>query len=472
MSADDLPVVVLGAGPAGLGAAWQLARRGRFDVMVLERQSVVGGNAGSFEIDGMRVDYGSHRLHPACSPEILSDIRRMLGSTLLDRPRHGRIRLLGRWLHFPLKPLDLARRVPPSFLAGVTLDALVRKTGSASGDSFASVLERYLGATICRDFYFPYASKIWGVPPTELDAEQARRRVSTRSLGKMIRKVLNAVPGLAPKGTGTFFYPRGGFGAISEAYLEAARAAGAKIQLETTVDRIDRVENRVVSVTATDAGGQRRCPARYIISTIPLTSLVRAISPPAPADVLDAAGRLRYRAMILIYLVLDTDRFTEYDAHYFPGPEIAVTRVSEPKNYGLTGPSGTTVLCAELPCNTSDPVWSLPELALRDLVCDALDRAQLPIRAPIRRVVTRWLSHAYPIYLRGYRAHFDLLDTWIDRLEGVVTLGRQGLFAHDNTHHTLAMAYAAAECLDDGGTFDGSRWRAHRQTFETHVVED
>jgi protoporphyrinogen oxidase len=225
-------------------------------------------------------------------------------------------------------------------------------------------------------------------------------------------------------------------------------------------------------VTATDASGERRYPARQIISTIPLPSLVRSISPPAPADVLDAAGRLRYRAMILIYLVLETDRFTEYDAHYFPGPEIAITRVSEPKHYGLAGPSGTTVLCAELPCSTSEPVWSLGEPALRDLVCDALIRADLPIRAPIRRVVTRRLSHAYPIYLRGYRAQFDLLDAWIDQLEGIVTLGRQGLFAHDNTHHTLAMAYAAAECLDDGGTLDRARWRDHRRDFEAHVVED
>ena len=106
------PVVVLGAGPAGLGLAFKLARRGTFDVTVVERSAVVGGNAGSFEIDGLRVDYGSHRLHPACPPEVMSDIRALVGDDLLDRPRHGRILLSGRWVHFPLKPFDLARSLP------------------------------------------------------------------------------------------------------------------------------------------------------------------------------------------------------------------------------------------------------------------------------------------------------------------------------------------------------------------------
>src|SRR6478672_5158802 len=112
-------IIILGAGPAGVGAAWQLTRQEKAEVTVLEQRDVVGGNAGSFELAGMRVDYGSHRLHPACDPEILRDIRTLLGNDLLDRLRHGRIRLCGRWIHFPLKPSDLALGLPPSFSFGV-----------------------------------------------------------------------------------------------------------------------------------------------------------------------------------------------------------------------------------------------------------------------------------------------------------------------------------------------------------------
>jgi len=198
-------VLVLGAGPAGLGAAWKLARRDDLDVTVLERNDRVGGNAGSFELGGMRVDYGSHRLHPACPPAILDDIRSFLGEDLLQRPRHGRIRLGGRWIHFPLEPLDLAFNLPPQFTLGVLRDALLKPFRRSSDEHFAGVLREGLGPTICDHFYFPYAQKIWGLAPEEIDAEQARRRVSAGSLGKAVRKVLGALPGLRKPDAGTFF---------------------------------------------------------------------------------------------------------------------------------------------------------------------------------------------------------------------------------------------------------------------------
>src|SRR5215471_6450782 len=206
------PIAILGAGPAGLGLAFQLTRRRNFAVTVLERGETVGGNAGSFQLCGMLLDYGSHRLHPSCAPEILDDLKSMLGPELLDRPRHGRIRLRNKWVHFPLKPADLAAHLPPSFLAGVASDSLFKIVRRPQGDTFASVLEAGLGRTICRDFYFPYARKIWGEDPGLLDGEQARRRVSAGSLAKMIQKVLRAVPGFKRPGGGRFYYPRNGFG--------------------------------------------------------------------------------------------------------------------------------------------------------------------------------------------------------------------------------------------------------------------
>ncbi len=179
--ADGRPhVVILGAGPAGLGAAFQLTRKGAAWVTVLEAADRVGGNAGSFELDGVHVDFGSHRLHPACDPDILRDLRGLLGEDLLDRPRHGRIRLQGRWIHFPLNPVDLLLRLPKDFALGVLAD-IARKAWprrKSGEETFATVLERGLGRTICREFYFPYARKLWGLAPEDLGVTQARRRVS------------------------------------------------------------------------------------------------------------------------------------------------------------------------------------------------------------------------------------------------------------------------------------------------------
>jgi protoporphyrinogen oxidase len=470
---NKLPIVVAGAGPAGLGGAFQLARRQCFDVTVVERESAIGGNAGSFEMGGLRVDFGSHRLHPTCAQPIMADIRAMLGDGLLDRPRHGRIRLQGRWVHFPLKPADLVMHLPLSFGAGVVGDSLGKMARRMQPlETFEGVLEHGLGRTICRNFYFPYAKKIWGLPPVELDAEQARRRVAAGSLGKMVRKVMNAVPGFKKPGAGRFYYPRNGFGAISEAYYEAAAAAGARVMLGAQLTGIELTERDGIRVSVIGSAGEEVLPARQVLSTIPVSILARTIRPAAPTAVLEAAASLRFRSMILIYLVLGTEQFTEFDAHYFPDAEIAITRLSEPKNYGLAKLRGSTVLCAELPCFQTDAVWRASDADLARLVTEALAKSGIPVQAKVLEVGTRRLPQAYPLYTREYRQHFDRVDGWLNGLDGILTFGRQGLFAHDNTHHALAMAYAVSDCLDDAGKLDRIRWQEHRQEFQKHVVED
>ncbi|MDQ3697857.1 MAG: FAD-dependent oxidoreductase [Gemmatimonadota bacterium] len=487
-------VVVLGAGPAGVGAAYQLRRTDapgavapRARVTVIEQNPVVGGNAGSFEAGGQRLDYGSHRLHPACDAEILGDIRRLLGGDLLDRPRHGRIHLRGKLIHFPLKPVDLLLRLDKGFAVG-TLRDMVRKAIAkpSEGDTFASVLWANLGPTICRDFYFPYARKIWGRDPEELSGIQARRRVSAGSFGKLVKKVLTAVPGLRPPGAGRFFYPRRGFGQISEAYADAATREGAQLMLGWRVTRLQLCDPpdgkwQVTAERRAPGDGRdgndspietRTLAADYVWSTIPISVLARVVYPPSPPEVREAAGEITYRGMILVYLELDADRFTEYDAHYFPAADIAITRLSEPKNYAaLEEPRGRTTLCAELPCAVGDEHWRMSDDELGRLVADDLAAAGLPLmRRPVA-VRTRRLGQAYPIYLTGYERPFGVLDRWAESLPRLLTYGRQGLFAHDNTHHALYMAYRAADCLTTTG-FDDDKWAEYRQVFATHVVED
>ena len=154
-----------------------------------------------------------------------------------------------------------------------------------------------------------------------------------------------------------------------------------------------------------------------------------------------------------------------------PRLPLSVARITSAHS-ASSEPRGVTVLCAELPCSTTDTEWSLPDDELGELVKDCLDRAGLPVTAKVREVASRRLAQAYPIYTQGYERHFNTLDAWADDLPGVLTFGRQGLFAHDNTHHALAMANGAVDCLDPTGTFDHVKWQRYRKQFESHVVED
>jgi protoporphyrinogen oxidase len=456
-------VVVLGAGPAGVAAAWRAARKGAA-VVVLERAAVPGGAAGSFEVGRLRVDHGSHRLHGATDPAILADLRTLLGDQLQERVRNGRIRLGGRWIAFPLRTADLVRHLPPGIAAGAAFDAVTAPLRRARRDSFDQIVKAGLGPTMWRRFYEPYARKIWGVDPAELAGEQARRRISANSPAKILRRVLTG----QREGPSTFFYPSSGFGTITERLAQAATEAGVTFRFGATVEQV-HLDDAGAQVLLADGTAVR---GRRVWSTLPLTLLATMTQPGPPAEVLAAAAALRFRAMVLVYLVLDVDRWTPYDAHYLPEPTTPVTRVSEPKNYrDGDDPIGRTVLCAEIPCDVADKIWTAEPSALGTLVADGLAELGLPRPAPVE-VVVRRLGHAYPIYTADYERHFTALDAWAAAQPQLLTFGRQGLFAHDNTHHAFAMAWAAAEALQPDGGFDTAAWAAARQRFTAHVVED
>jgi protoporphyrinogen oxidase len=463
--ADPADLIVLGAGPAGVGAAYRTARAGH-RVVVLERAPGPGGAAASFELDGIRVDHGSHRLHPAIEPRILGDLQGLLGDELQRRPRNGRIYLDGRWIRFPLKPADLARRLPPSFAAGAAADAATAWARRPRADTFAETLRAGLGPTMCRRFYFPYARKLWGLDPSELAGEQARRRVSAGSPGRLLARVAR---GAGRSGGPWFWYPRHGFGTICERLAAAAAEAGAELRYRTAAER---VELGPEGATVTLAGGGT-LQARRVWSTVPLPTLARMTSPAPPPAVLAAAGELGFRAMVLVYLVLDGGRYSPYDAHYLPDPGTPVTRVSEPANYrDGDDPPARTVLCAELPCSRDGELWRAGNDRLAGLVRAALRDRGLPDPGPVRRVAVRRLPNVYPVYRVGYATPFQALDAWAAAQPALLSFGRLGLFVHDNTHHALAMAWAAADALSPDGTFDHAAWSTAREGFTSHVVED
>ena len=178
-------VAILGGGPAGVGLARQIVAghqsgSGSFEVELFEANPAVGGLSASFSVEGVVFDHGSHRLHPSIDPEILEVLQGLMPGVLQRRPRHGRIVLGGRFIGFPLRPLDAALGLPWRIKCGLLRDMFVRPRHAAA-DSFAATLESQLGPTLCREFYFPMARKLWGREPGEIDAEQARRRVSVRS---------------------------------------------------------------------------------------------------------------------------------------------------------------------------------------------------------------------------------------------------------------------------------------------------
>jgi protoporphyrinogen oxidase len=326
--------------------------------------------------------------------------------------------------------------------------------------TFVDVLRAFLGPTMTERFYAPYVEKLFGAPASELSGELARRRVGTRSARDLVRRVVRPAPE-----RGVFYYPRRGYGQISESLAEAAVEAGAHLELGREVVSV-RVVGDELAVGTRDGD----LGARNVWSTLPLPLLAQLGHAPEP--VLAAARTLETRALVLVYLVLATPQWTPFDAHYFPEPQVPMVRISEPKNYRTNrdDPHDVTVLCAEIPCSVGDDVWNAGSDALGARLVDALSRSELPAAAPLHVEVKR-VPRAYPVYRVGYEGAFEAVDEWATQVPGLLHFGRQGLFAHDNTHHALAMAWAAAGAYS-GGTVDAQIWSTARRQFATHVVED
>ena len=493
-------IVVVGAGPAGLMAALRVARAGH-DCTLLEAAERVGGMSGSFKVAGQSVDYGSHRLHAAAPDRTLELLRALVGDDLQTRPRNGRIRLRDRWVAFPLRSVDMLANLPLSFTARAALDTAtgpMRRLagGESAGVSFESEIRRTLGPAVAREFYSPYARKLYGVSADRLDVELARRRVSASGVGAILRRLAGGKN--AP--SRWFLYPRHGYGQISDALAGAASEAGVNIRLRSPVSAVNpgadgvtlsfasgevmaAVERESIkadaAVTVADAEvmaavERESIKADLVFSTMPSPMLARILRPAPDLEVTEALDRCRMRAMLLVYLVLDRPQYTSFDAHYLPGLDARVSRLSEPKNYrDGDDPADRTVLCAEIPCWRDDELWNSSNRRLGDIAAADLVSVGLPAPSPVA-VEVRRLPSVYPVYETASADARATVRDWTRVLarDRVVLLGRQGLSVPDNIHHVLAMGDAAAASVRGDGTLDVASWHRYLDGFSGHVVQD
>lgn len=456
-------VIVVGAGAAGLAAAWRAARRG-FKVTLLERSEHVGGMAASFDVAGIQVDQGSHRLDIRTPHWLLGDVRGMLGEELQMRWRTSRIRIGDQWLDHPLRADDVARHLDRRLLAKITKDAMASPLRRAREETYADVMRARVGPTLYEAVYSPFAQKIWGRSGDRLSAVLAGRQADQLRVGKTVGRMLVRA-GRRPTPTaiaGGYYYPRRGFGQLFDALGNAAVDAGVNVQLEAEVDRV-RVFEDEVRVSTQDGD---EVTGSLVLSTLPLPVLARLARPAPSLESMEAAARLRYRAMLLVYVVHEGGRWTEFDTFDIPDPRTPVSRISEPTNYrdNPDDPVDRSVLCVEIPCSMTDEVWGLSDEALGDLVDETLGMCGLPAMNRIH-VESRRLAQVYPIHRAGNESDLLDVDSWSRTIRRVVTLGRQGLFVLDNVDQALAMAYDAVESIRDDGSFDRYAWSVARERY-------
>jgi protoporphyrinogen oxidase len=458
-------VVVIGAGPAGLTAAYELARHG-VPSTVLEGDDVVGGISRTVQRDGWRFDIGGHRFFTKVQRvedfwhEILAD------DEFLLRPRSSRIYYRGKFFDYPIGVMNVLRNIGP-------VEA-VRCVGSYVWIKVRPLkevrtLEDYVvanyGWRLYHHFFETYSTKVWGCPPSEIGADWGAQRIKGMSLWSAVWEPLRArfagrradkskqVTSLIDR----FQYPKYGPGMMWERCRDLVEAAGTKVMMESPVVRIRHEGGLAVAVVAETDGVTTEYPADHVISSMPFPALLRAMDPPVPAEAVQAADDLHFRDFLSVALVVPADKVAWTDNWiYIHAPEVKTMRV---QNFGSWSPymvdEGHNVLGLEYTVTEGDEWWAARDEDLIEKGKAELATMGLMNASDVEAGYVVRMPKAYPVYDDSYAANVEVLRTWLTaNAPNVHPVGRNGMHRYNNQDHSMYTAMLSVENIVAGTRHD------------------
>ncbi|HUP02228.1 MAG TPA: NAD(P)/FAD-dependent oxidoreductase [Gemmatimonadota bacterium] len=442
--------VVIGAGPAGLTAAYELAEHG-LPAIILEKDDQVGGIARTVSYRGYRFDIGGHRFFTKV-PLIEKLWKEMLGEDLLLRPRLSRIYYRDRFFDYPLKPLNALRGLGALEAMRILASyARARLFPIAEERSFEHWVTNRFGRRLFEIFFRTYTEKVWGIPCSEIGAEWAAQRIKNLDLKEAVKRALlgtaSGRDGVIATLIDQFRYPRLGPGMMWDRWQARLADRGIETLLGADVIQLRHVDGRVVeAVVQRRGGGRERIVGDQFISTMPLRDLVRALEPPPPESVRLAAERLRYRDFLTVVLIVDEADLFPDNWIYIHSPDVRVGRVQNFKNWSpemVPDPTRTS-LGLEYFVQEGDEMWSLPdseliELGALEMVALGLIRAGTVLDGTVVR-----MRNAYPVYDPHYQETLSRIRDFASGMKNLQLVGRNGQHRYNNQDHSMLTGIYAA----------------------------
>ena len=447
-------VVIIGAGPAGLTAAYLLAKKG-VRATVLEADDVVGGISRTAQYKGFRFDIGGHRFFTKIEP-VQAMWEEVLGDEFISVPRLSRIYYNGRFFDYPLKAGNALRGLGVGNAIMILLSYMKwRAFPHRVEENFEQWVTNRFGQRLYEIFFKTYTEKVWGIPCTEIRAEWAAQRIQGLSLA---RAILNATS-LNRRSTAIksliheFRYPRLGPGQMWEMCRDRLVAMGGTVLMQHAMTRIELVDGRATAVIAAAPEGERRFEADHILSTTSVRSLIRALEPhasttagsPVPDAVRQAADGLKYRDFVVVALVLKREHLFPDNWIYIHSPGVKIGRIQNFNNWSkaMVPEPGMTCLGLEYFCFEGDGTWVKPDATLIAEAARDLERLGLASASDVVDGTVIRMPKAYPIYDAAYRAHLETVRRFIDPIPNLHTVGRNGMHKYNNQDHSMLTAMMA-----------------------------
>jgi protoporphyrinogen oxidase len=463
--------LVLGAGPAGLTAGYLLGKAGR-DVIVFESEGQVGGLAKTVEIDGYRFDLGGHRFFTK-SVEVDALWHQILGEEFLLRPRMSRIFWNGRYLDYPLRGPDVVRKLGPVELTRCVASYLrAASRRNKRDESLEDWVSNRFGRRLFELFFKSYNEKVWGVPASEIRAEWAAQRIKGLSFFSAAKAAFFGNKGNKVKSLiSEFNYPRFGPGQMWDAMTAAIEDQGGDVRLRSPVTRLEIADGRVTEV---DAGDATFADPDAVISSLPLREVVRMTAPAAPPEVVDAANGLRYRDFLTVALVVDGEDLFPDNWIYIHEPSVRVGRIQNYRSWSPWMVPDPDKACVGLEyfCFAGDDLWTMSDDDLVELAAKELEQLGLAPRSKVERGFATRVPKAYPIYDADYASRVAVIRDWLEGIENLQQVGRNGLHRYNNSDHSMLTAMRAVDNLVDGMEHDIWAVNADSVYHETHEEDE
>lgn len=446
-------IAVIGAGPAGLTAAYALSRRG-VPVDVFEAGPAVGGMAKTIPLWGQLVDLGPHRFF-STDPRVNSLWLEILGADYSMVNRLTRIYYKDKFFQYPLKPMAALRGLGAvESVRCVASYALARLFPPPDTSSFEGWVTSRFGHRLFSIFFKSYSEKLWGISCSDLDADFAAQRIKKFSLSEAIKAALWKQPGAGHRTlVDEFAYPMLGAGMFYDRMAGRIRDMGGRLHLGQAVDAV---------LPAKSAGGKPQLRLAdgsvhdfgHVISSMPITLLLENMS--APDGVLEHARSLRFRNTILVFLRVDSGSLFPDQWIYIHSPRLKTGRITNFRNWvpAIAQGQQDTILCLEYWCSAEDGLWREPDRDLIGMATKEIYQTRLVPPGTVTDGHVVRVPRCYPVYERGYKSHLKPVEAFISEQHGLTAIGRYGAFKYNNQDHSILMGLLAAENLTDGTNHD------------------
>jgi protoporphyrinogen oxidase len=425
-------LTILGGGPAGLGVAFYAHRAG-LPFVLYEGSGQLGGMCRTLRCGEHLYDRGAHRLHDR-DPEITRDLVALMGDDLVRVEAPSAIWDDGRYIAFPPTPLNVMFAYGPREAGRICLDLLrsgVRRSRPAV--SFEDFAVRRFGRTLARRILLNYSAKLWGLPTDQLSPDIATRRLQGMTLRSLLYELV--FPGGKTEHVdGSFLYPRKGYGQIAEALVRTLPPQSLRTGFEVAAVECDGgALKRIQSVAGETVDVEDR-----VVSTLPLPYLVRLLGDAVPDTARQAASRLRFRHVRLLFLRVKTACLSGNASIYIPDPAFCISRIYEPKTRSAAmAPEGETSIVAEAPCFADDAVARLSDDAFTQRVVGELTALELVNPRDIIESRHHFIANAYPVYTNGYASDVSVIREGLEGIRNLETVGRAGRFVYSHLHDQL-----------------------------------